>query len=320
MTGRLSVSVVVCTATLERETLLRACVKSLLAGTRVPDEIFLVVDHRPELEEKLAGSLPATVTVLASDCPGLSGGRNVGARVAASDVVAFVDDDARVEPDWLSSLMETFEASDDVLGAGGAVLPEWGSDRRWLPDELLWLVGCTYRGHLAVAGPIRNPIGCNMAFRRRELMALGGFATEFGRRRNIYCDETELSLRLERTYGPGRIRYVPAARVRHFVSPARISWQQLVRRSVSEGLAKGTLDRLYGRQALGRERSYVRSLVAETVPRLFLAGIAKRDGNALLGAGAILVSLLVTGAAFVVGVAATGARHRPLERTGAVAT
>jgi glycosyltransferase involved in cell wall biosynthesis len=312
MSEPLSVTVVVCTASNERRGLLRACVDSLLAGTRTPDAIVVVVDQNPALKAELADLLPGFVRILQTERQGLSSARNVGIEAASSDVVAFVDDDATVERDWLLSLMEAFERDGDVLGVGGAVVPGWGADRRWLCDELLWVVGCTYRGHREDSGPIRNPIGCNMAFRRPELLAIGSFATQFGKRGNALetCDETELGLRFERAYGPGRIRFVAGARVRHFVPMSRISCRLLLRRSLSEGLAKGRLHRLYSRPALGPERSYVRLLIGEAVPRMLLDGVRRRDGRSLLGATAILVSLLVTGAAFAVGAATAGRRER----------
>jgi glucosyl-dolichyl phosphate glucuronosyltransferase len=302
---RLSAAVVVCTASEEREPLLLACVDSLLAGERVPDEIFVVVDQNPSLEKKLAGRVPAAATLLHTEGQGTSDGRNVGIQAASSDVVAFVDDDATVAPDWLLSLMEPFEASDHVLGVGGAIVPDWGADRRWLPDELLWVVGCTYRGHREDPGPIRNPIGCNMAFRRDELVGAGGFATEFGKRGDalVVCDETELGLRLERLHGRGRIQYVPTALVRHHVPGARVGWEALVRRSITEGLSKGRLHRLYPGAAVSAERRYVRRLFSDALPRLLAEGIVTRDRRSLLGAAAILVSVAATGAAFVAGLA-----------------
>jgi glycosyltransferase involved in cell wall biosynthesis len=303
----MTVAVVVCTATRERIDLLRACVDSLLAGLRRPDEIFVVVDGNPPLQAELAASLPAPVRVLGCQRGGLSQARNAGVRAARCDVVAFVDDDATVDRRWLVELLRVIEADEHVVGAGGPVTPRWGADRRWLPEELLWVVGCTYRGHPEEAGPIRNPIGCNMAFRRRELVALGGFACDFGKQGNALetCDETELSLRLERALGPGRIRYVPAARVHHFVPPARVSWRLLLRRSLSEGLSKGRLHRAYSASALGPERGYVRRLVLHSVPRLLGRGLAARDANSVLGAAAIAVSLSVTGGAFLVGATTT---------------
>jgi glycosyltransferase involved in cell wall biosynthesis len=311
MRRRLSAAVVVCTASEEREPLLRACVDSLLAGKRIPDEIFVIVDQNPSLERSLARWLPAAVTLLRTARQGNSEGRNVGIQAATSDVVAFADDDATVDGDWLLSLMESFETSEDVLGVGGAVVPHWETDRRWLPDELLWVVGCTYQGHRESPGPIRNPIGCNMAFRRDELVAAGGFATEFGKRGNalVICDETELGLRLERAHGHGRIQYVPAARVRHAVPAIRVGWKVLVRRSIAEGLSKGRLQRLYPGAAVRAERRYVRRLVTEAVPRLLVEGVVRRDRRSVLGAAAILVSLLATGTAFVAGLATAGYRR-----------
>jgi glycosyltransferase involved in cell wall biosynthesis len=312
MTGRQSCAVVVCTATHERAELLRACVRSLLAGTRVPDEIVVVVDQNPSLAAELSSTLPAAVRLLETARPGLSEARNVGLQECSSDVVAFVDDDATVEPGWLATLLAEFEANSDVLGVGGAVLPRWGAARRWLSDELLWVVGCTYRGHREDSGPIRNPIGCNMAFRLDELRAVGGFATQFGKRGNALetCDETELSLRIERRYGPGRIRFAPRARVRHFVPVDRISWRLLLRRSLSEGLCKGRIQRLYRGPALAPERDYVRVLLLNAVPRMLAGGIARRDRHLVAGAGAVVLSLLVTGTAFVIGVAAAEVRGR----------
>jgi glycosyltransferase involved in cell wall biosynthesis len=314
-----TVAVVVCTATHERSPLLRACIDSLLAGQRKPDELILVVDSNPSLCSELASVLPPEVRLLETERQGLSEARNIGIAAARSDVVAFLDDDASADARWLSSLIAAFADDAELLGAGGPVLPRWGAERRWLRDELLWVVGCTYRGHREDAGPIRNPIGCNMAFRRRELVAAGSFATNFGKRGNALetCDETELSLRLERAHGPDRIRYVPEASVQHFVPPSRISWRLLVRRSLSEGLAKGRLHRLYMRTALGPERSYARLLLGETVPRMLFDGVRRRDRQSVMGAVAIVASLLITAVAFVAGVAREGRRQARLsDRSG----
>jgi GT2 family glycosyltransferase len=299
----LSAAVVVCAASVEREPLLRECVCSLLGGVRVPEEILVVVDQNPALEVSVASWLPPEVRLLRSETSGISASRNAGLRAATADVVAFVDDDAAAEPEWLLRVIQPFEESDRVLGAGGAVVPEWENGAGWLPDELLWVVGCTYVGHRESAGPIRNPIGCNMAFRRRELTAAGGFSTAFGKRGGTLstCDETELCLRLERVHGRGRIRCVPAARVRHHIPAARIGWRTLVLRSVSEGLSKGRLRHAYGAPALGTEHAYALNLVTRRVPRLLLRGAVRGDRRSAMGAAAIVLTLGVTCVAYLGG-------------------
>jgi GT2 family glycosyltransferase len=303
--GELSVAVVVCTASMQRASLLRACVDSLICGERVPDELYVVVDTNPSLAEDLASSLPPQARLLECDGAGLSAARNVGIAASESDIVAFLDDDATADRHWLAELIEAFAADPRLLGAGGPVLARWGAERRWIPDELLWVVGCTYAGHRDDAGPIRNPIGCNMAFRRRELAQAGGFETSFGKRKGALstCDETELALRLQRAHGAGRISFVPAAPVHHLVPASRVSWRLLMQRSLSEGLAKGRLKRRFAGTPLATERGYVRLLVADAVPRLLLTGIRRRDRDAALGALAIAASLTVTGGAFLAGMA-----------------
>ena len=303
MSSPLSAAVVVCAASAEREPLLRACVHSLLGGVRVPDEVLVVVDQNPALEASVASWLPPATRLLRSESRGISASRNAGLHGATADIVAFVDDDAVAEPGWLLRVMQQFECSDDLLGAGGAVVPEWESGPGWLPDELLWVVGCTYLGHRETAGPIRNPIGCNMAFRRRELTAVGGFSTDFGKRGATLstCDETEICLRLERIYGGGRIRCLPDARVRHHIPAVRIGWKRLVLRSVSEGLSKGRLRCAYGPSAVGTERAYALNLVTRGVPRLLLHGAVRRDPHSVMGAAAIVLTLGVTTASYLGG-------------------
>lgn len=308
----LTAAVVVCTSSRRRVALVCDCIDALLAGDRKPDELIVVVDNNRSLASELAGLLPCDVRLLETRRQGLSGARNLGLAACRADVVAFVDDDATVDVRWLSTTLAAF-ADPHILAVGGPVVPRWGGERRWMCDALLWVVGCTYSGHREDAGPIRNPIGCNMAFRRRELVAVGSFATSFGKRGNALqtCDETELGLRLERAHGAGRIRYVPEARVHHFVPTTRVSWRHLIRRSLAEGIAKGRLQRIYSLPAVGPERSYARLLVTATVPRLLLDGVRRGDRQSALGAGAILASLLVTAAGFAAGLARERRRDAP---------
>jgi GT2 family glycosyltransferase len=311
--GGLTVAVVICTSALDRLPLLRRCLDSLVAGERTPDELFVVVNGPESLRRQLAASLPSAARLLRTAEEGLSAARNEGVAAARSELVAFVDDDAHVDRAWLSSFAAAFSADEHILGAGGPVIPEWGADRRWMCDELLWVVGCTYTGHRRDAGAIRNPIGCNMAFRRRALIEAGSFSTSFGKRGNALqtCDETEFGLRLERIHGRGAIHYVPGARVHHHVPPARLSWRLLVRRSISEGFAKGRLRRLYVQHPLGPERAYTRLLLTESVPHLLRESIRKRAPEPAQGALAICASLLIAGGAFAIGFARESRLQRP---------
>ena len=123
----------------------------------------------------------------------------------AATIVAFLDDDAVAEPDWLRHFDEGYD--DPLVMAVGGRTCRLGVGPRpaWFPEEFDWVVGCTYR---AAPGRVRvrNVLGGNASFRRSAFDAAGGFATGIGRdgdKRPLGCEETELCIRLSR---PGRRR------------------------------------------------------------------------------------------------------------------
>ncbi|WP_069387941.1 glycosyltransferase family 2 protein [Cellulosimicrobium cellulans] len=145
--------------------------------------------------------------------------RQMGFAVARGDVVAFVDDDAYVAPDWLDELLAPY-ADPDVVAVGGRAdngIPgeeRAGLDRigRLLPDGRL-------TGYFA-ADPGRpvevdHLLGANMSFRREALAAIGGIRGNYPG--PCLCEESDISLRL-RAIG-GRLVYAPRALVRHMAAP-----------------------------------------------------------------------------------------------------
>jgi hypothetical protein len=65
VSSSLTTGVVVCTASAERDARLLACVRSLLGGTRMPEEV-LVVDGNRALKESVAAWLPPRSSGVAS--------------------------------------------------------------------------------------------------------------------------------------------------------------------------------------------------------------------------------------------------------------
>src|SRR5437660_56519 len=142
----LDVSVIICTYTEARWHDLVAAVESLHGQSKMPREIIVVVDHNQYLLERVQAELPGVVVVENSESQGLSGARNSGIAVARGALLAFLDDDARAEPGWLTWLSLCC-ADPQVLGVGGRVVPSWASKRPiWFPEEFYWVIGCSYRG------------------------------------------------------------------------------------------------------------------------------------------------------------------------------
>ncbi len=177
-------SVVVCTYHEERRPLLERALEALKHQEQPPAAVIVVVDHNPRLLGALRADHPHLAVVPNDMNRGLSGARNCGLALTATPVVAFLDDDAVPELDWVARLTQAYGAAAGqyILGVGGAIIPYWAQGRpSWFPAEFDWVVGCTYKGARTDPGPVRNMLGANMSFRTAELRQVGGFREGIGR-------------------------------------------------------------------------------------------------------------------------------------------
>jgi cellulose synthase/poly-beta-1,6-N-acetylglucosamine synthase-like glycosyltransferase len=300
---RPSISVVICAYTLARWADLARAVESVTAQTRAPLETIVVIDNNDELEARARAQFAGVLVVANAHEPGLSGGRRTGSERARGDVIAFLDDDAVADPDWLEQLAAVYE-DPFVLGAGGLIEPLWAAPPpRWFPAEFNWVVGCTYAGMPVARGRVRNAIGANMSVRASVLARTGAFDPRLGRSPgggpvHGTAEETEFCIRASQAH-PGRYWiYEPRARVRHTVPPERASFAYFTRRCVVEGTAKAQLARYAGAgEGLRTEREYTRSVLPRALSRNLLAGMRGEPGG-FARAGAIVAGLAITAAAY----------------------
>jgi GT2 family glycosyltransferase len=296
-TRLLDVSVVICAYTDERWHDLVAAVSSIHQQNTPPREIIVVIDHNPHLLEQVQMHLPGVIALENSGPQGLSGTRNSGIAKAQGALIAFLDDDALAEPDWLVQLSRHCEDS-QVLGVGGVVEPVWLDKRPvWLPEEFYWVVGCTYRGLPETAQAVRNPIGANIAFRREVFETVGGFRSGIGRvgKYPVGCEETELCIRAHQQWPERIFLYQPRATVFHRVPGNRTSWRYFCERCYAEGLSKAVVTRYVGvKDSLASERTYTLRTLPNAIVRNLIDVLFRADLTGLLRAGAIVVGLAVT--------------------------
>lgn len=299
--GRLGVTAVVCAYNDDRWPLTMGAVRSLQAQTLPPAEIVLVVDHNGPLLERARAALPGVVVLPNREARGLSGARNTGVSVAGGDIVAFLDDDAEAEADWLERMVQHYDVP-EVLGVGGFVEARWVAGRpAWYPAEFEWVVGCSYLGQPTSVAEVRNPIGAAMSFRRSVFEAVGGFEGTVGRVGStpVGCEETELAIRARRRWPGSKIVFDPAARVRHTVPPERATVHYLLSRCWSEGISKAVVARIAGADAaLASERSYVRRTLPRGIVRELSGLRGPRDAHRLGSAAAMCVGLASAAAGF----------------------
>ena len=273
-----TVSVIICAYTEARWHDLVEAIASLRRQDYTPAQVIVVVDHNPLLLDRARAEFPGVTVIENTGPPGLSGARNSGLAAADGDIVAFMDEDAAAEPSWLQELAAVY-ADPNVLGAGGAIVPQWQSGRPgWFPEEFDWVVGCTYRGMPKTQAPVRNLIGCNMSLRREVFAEVGGFRPGIGRVGTlpVGCEETELCIRVRQRWPQGELVYVPTAVVRHRVPQGRATWGYFRSRCYAEGISKALVTQFVGAQdGLSSERAYT----LRTLPAGMLAGL----GSALRG-------------------------------------
>jgi len=264
------VSVVLCTHTLDRYDAFVEAAESVLAQTHDDTELVLVSDGSAAVSERLERDFGGREDVL-THCNeanvGLLESRNRGTEVATGDVVAFMDDDAVADPEWVAELVSTYE-SRDVPAAGGKMVPEWVAGRpRFLPEEFYFLVGVTQRGFADGPGEVRNTFGSNISFRRDVFLDLGGFDTSIGGRQgdeNLQGGETELCARLQSEHGSG-VYYNPDAEVAHKVFEYRTDPLWLLDRAFWQGYSKRGMEVLVP-ASTGEEYDFLGQLLTEFVP------------------------------------------------------
>lgn len=302
-------AVIVCAYTEERWTDIVDAIESLQTQAMVPGEIVLVIDHNNALYERALAQFKSGVIIVKNTHKnGLSGARNTGITASTRPILAFLDDDARADQDWVNHIITPY-ANERVVGVGGEIHPDWLSGRpKWWPREFDWVVGCTYEGHAAVLNDhdlleIRNAIGANMSVRRSAFEAVGGFSAGLGRvgKHPVGAEETELYIRIRHWKPDSMVIFMPNASVHHRVPASRANFTYFRRRCYAEGLSKAIVSVLVGEaDKLSSETDYA----LKTLPRGVFRGIAdtlKGDPNGVRRSAAIIAGLGFTTAGYIRG-------------------
>jgi len=194
--------------------------------------------------------------VIGTENRGLSAARNTGAGAAAGEIVAYLDDDAAPDPHWLHHVVDAFAHGDDVVGVGGPNLAVAGDGV--VADAVAISPGNPSQVLLDDRVAEHIP-GCNAAFRRDALLAIGGFDPRF----HVAGDDVDVCWRLQET--GGTIGYTAAAVVHHH---RRGSVGGYLRQQRGYGRAEAMLERKWPeRYSAGGHVTWEGRIYGDGVPR-----------------------------------------------------
>lgn len=296
-----TISVIICAYTEDRWELMRQSVASVQGQSLQPCEIIVCIDHNEILFHRCAAywadsaACTPPIRVIQNKYDGhLGSARNTAAETAAGEILAFLDDDAAADKDWLQILTDPYH--DERIGAvGGRPLPVFEAGRpAWFPVQFDWVFGCAYDGLPTSRGPLAHLIGANMSVRRTLLEQVGGFHSD-------NHDDMDMSHRVAHIRGREAVIYEPAATVRHFVPASRPTWKYFWRRCffVNKGKVEA-FAQMGDAAALGAETRFVWYALAKAVPR-GISQAAKGDAYGLARSAAIIAGMGLAAAGHVAG-------------------
>ena len=207
------ISVAICT--LNGAATLRECLEAVFQLDYPEFEVIVVSDGSTDDTEHIASEYDCLL--IATPNYGLSSARNTAWQAAAGEIVAYIDDDAYPDKDWLRFLAQSFQES-NYAAIGGPNIPP--------PDDgdIAFCVANAPGGpsHVLLSDHEAEHIpGCNMAFRREVLEKVGGFDPGF----RIAGDDVDICWRIQDQQM--KIGFNPSAVVwHHRRNSVRAYWRQ----------------------------------------------------------------------------------------------
>jgi succinoglycan biosynthesis protein ExoM len=249
-------------------------------AAQAPAERVLVVTSGLDGASVAAHRAAAPGPVLDEARPGLSLARNRGLEWAAEHgarAIAYVDDDAIVDPGWWEALQRRWDGADERVGViGGPIRPRWAvTPPPWLSAPILPTLTLLDLGEdeHELDPEVTTVFGANVSFAVEPLRAIGGFDPAYGHAgRRIFFSEEDQAQRALAARGL-RILYAPELGVRHVIPAERLTRRSFVRRRFAYGRALGARD--------GRGAGRALRQMATSGPGTLVA-LAQRDSKLVM--------------------------------------
>lgn len=206
------------------------------ANACTDDTVARIEAYRAQQGEQ--GWLP--IQIIEVPTPGKSHALNRAIPEIGTDLTAFVDDDHRVDENYLVAIEQAAQTWPDAGLYCGRILPDWdGSEPDWVHDEGPYRIyplpvprfdqGDMPREITAETGPI--PGGGNLVVRRRVFELAGQFSTELGPHGHDLGGGEDSEYVLRALSRGVRCQYAPDIVQHHYVDTERLRLGYLLKKS-----------------------------------------------------------------------------------------
>jgi arylsulfatase A-like enzyme/glycosyltransferase involved in cell wall biosynthesis len=244
----MSLTILICTH--NRADLLHRVLTSLNAAKRpaIPIEILVAanactddtVARMEAYQVQQASNNWLPLRLLEVPTPGKSHALNLAIPEIKAELTAFVDDDHRVDENYLIAIEQAAQTWPEAGLYCGRILPDWdGSEPAWVHDEGPYRIyplpvprydqGDAPRAITVEKGPI--PGGGNLVVRRRVFEATGQFSTELGPHGHDLGGGEDSEYVLRALSRGARCQYAPDIVQHHYVDNERLRLGYLLRKS-----------------------------------------------------------------------------------------
>lgn len=241
------ISVILCTY--NRDRYIYNVLRSIVNGDlpRSEYEIVLVDNNSSDNTkgecQRFAADFPDVVLRYCfEEKQGLSHARNCGITNAHGDLLVYVDDDAIVNKEYLSTYADFFKRNSDAVAAGGPILPQYDGceEPQWMSHYTRQLItGKLYLGEHEREFPHDAfPGGGNAAYRKSVFDTVGLFNPELGRKGNSLIGAEEKDLFDKMTSRGMKFYYLPTAILYHLIPPKKLTQDYFDRLTYSIGVSE----------------------------------------------------------------------------------
>lgn len=235
------ISVAVCTY--NRADVLPKCLESLADQTAYSElfEVLIIDNNSTDDTKKIALDFCEkhnNFKYIFEKKQGLSQARNRAIEEAQGGYLAYIDDDAIADKEWLKKIGSVIKNNRDIAAFGGMILPWYNKEKpKWFKDEFATHSYGKQHFQLTEQNCPFGLSGSNMIFKKEILNKYNGFPTEYGMTGDKIAFGEESFLFNKMLKSHENIQYFPEIFVHHLVSEKSYSLKDAFKRSIQNGKA-----------------------------------------------------------------------------------